>query len=171
MSAIRTGLLPEHDAVETPVFGPLRLTIPAREALERGGNRVALGACTYIADERRTDLPPSARPRTGVAQYAVTLCGTVPGDLLLCAIAAGGAGEAECGLRLADEPPYQGEWPDQVIGWYERADWLPCPVPDCGRALMRYEAGYVPGYRVCVGGEHHHVQVSADGRRAKAVTT
>lgn len=26
----------------------------------------------------------------------------------------------------------------------------PCPVPDCDQTLVWYEAGYVPGYRVCM---------------------
>ena len=27
---------------------------------------------------------------------------------------------------------------------------VPCPVPGCGQTVVWYEAGYVPGYRVCV---------------------
>lgn len=27
---------------------------------------------------------------------------------------------------------------------------VPCPVEDCEQTVVRYEAGYVPGYRVCM---------------------
>ena len=27
---------------------------------------------------------------------------------------------------------------------------VPCPVPGCGQTVVWYEAGYVPGYRVCM---------------------
>jgi len=27
---------------------------------------------------------------------------------------------------------------------------VPCPVPGCGQTAVWYEAGYVPGYRVCM---------------------
>lgn len=51
------------------------------------------------------------------------------------------------------------------IAWHEFGAWVPCPT--CGAALVWYEAGYVPGYRVCVRG--HHAQLSADGRSARAM--
>lgn len=31
-----------------------------------------------------------------------------------------------------------------------RAAPVPCPVPGCAQELVHYEAGYVPGYRVCM---------------------
>jgi len=58
------------------------------------------------------------------------------------------------GLRMEIEPEYPNEEPPM---WWERADWLPCP--ECGAALVWYEAGYVPGYRVCARPPHHHVIV------------
>ena len=39
-----------------------------------------------------------------------------------------------------------GEIPDY---WAAVTD-VPCPVKDCGQTVLWYEAGYVPGYRVCM---------------------
>ncbi len=69
------------------------------------------------------------------------------------------------GLRLQSEPAYPGEWAGVVcVAWWERGDWVPCPHHGCGAPLVWYEAGYVPGYRICLWG--HHAQLSRDGRRA-----
>lgn len=37
----------------------------------------------------------------------------------------------------------------------------------CGAALVWYEAGYVPGYRICLAG--HHAMLTGDGSTARAV--
>ena len=34
--------------------------------------------------------------------------------------------------------------------WWECITDVPCPVPGCDHTLVWYEAGYVPGYRVCM---------------------
>lgn len=39
--------------------------------------------------------------------------------------------------------------PVGVRGWDALQD-LPCPVSGCDQTVIWYEAGYVPGYRVCV---------------------
>lgn len=103
--------------VAAPVYEPYRLTIPAREALERAGNRVELLGNISVAPPYTPGdaLPPSARP-------ALTL-----------------------------------------VAWYERGQWVPCP--QCGGALVWYEACYVPGYRICVE-RQHHAQLSHDGSSA-----
>lgn len=45
---------------------------------------------------------------------------------------------------------------------YDRGAWMGCPT--CGAALLWCEAGFVPGWRICLGG--HAVQLSEDGRVA-----
>ncbi len=123
------------------VLEGLRLTIPAREALE-AHNRV-----------EATATAPGEPPR-----WCVTLVRPPPG-LVLVAL----EGRA-LALRMADEPPYPGERAGDTA-WWERGAWVPCPT--CGAALAWYEAGYVPGYRVCL--EGHHAQLAGDGLSAKAV--
>ena len=141
MSAVRrtTGL-----KITPPVYWQLRLTVPVREALEQSGNRVT----------------PQDSP--GLPMYSVELT-RPPSGIVECVIGHGSAQHR--GLRLDIEPPYPGEWPSDVLAWHWRGQWLPCP--QCGSALVWYEAGYVPGYRVCL--EGHHVQLSGDGRSASLV--
>jgi hypothetical protein len=131
-----------------PVYERLRLTIPAREALLR---------CEGNAIERDGETP------IGCATYSVTLSTPPRPPLVECLI--GQRDEQHRGLRCADEPAYPGEWPESVIAWHERGQWVGCPK--CGGALIWYEAGYVPGYRLCTAG--HHVQLSDDGRSARLV--
>jgi len=133
------------DRAAAPVYGPLRMTVPVREALAQAGNIVR-------ASEPTAD---------GQHQWEVTLTRPVP--VVLCLIGHGGSQHR--GLRLADEPRYLQEWNDSAIAWHERGDWIGCPK--CGGALVWYEAGYVPGYRLCTRG--HHALLSADGRAAKLV--
>jgi hypothetical protein len=131
-----------------PVYEQMRLTVPVREALEGAGNVAA----------------PTHTPDGPI--WTVTLQGTVPRGLAIVRIGRGAT--QQLGLRLAIEPEYPGEWPEgAAIAWYERGAWCRCPAPRCGRALVWYEAGYVPGYRVCTRG--HHVQLSNDGRSGRVV--
>lgn len=125
-----------------PSYASLRLTNPAQEALKKTGNEARC---------------------TGDGTWTVTLTGTIPKGLVLVFIDATPQG---LGLRMADEPPYPREFPE-AVAWYERGEFVPCPSRGCGRALVWYEAGYVPGYRICTAG--HHVQVSEDGRSAARV--
>ena len=163
MGAVRTGLTmsPEASGVAPPIHDGLRLTIPAREALERAGNRVELLGAT-------TMLPHSARPSQRGPTYhvwRVEMTGVVPRGLALCLIGQGE--EQHRGLRISDEPPYPGEWMQRgAIAWYEHGEWVPCPT--CRAPLVWYEAGYVPGYRICTRAPHHHVQLDDDGKSAKS---
>ncbi len=34
-------------------------------------------------------------------------------------------------------------------GYWDAVTDIPCPVPGCDQTVAWYEAGYVPGYRVC----------------------
>lgn len=141
--------------IEAPVYGNLaghlRLTIPVREALEAHHNIVT----------RITTSSDSSDD-----WYSVRLSGIVPKGIVECLI--DDNQQQYRGLRLIHEPKYPGEWAEEeAIAWWERGAWVPCPVRRCGRALVWYEAGYVPGYRVCTRG--HHVQLSQDGRSAKPV--
>lgn len=88
-----------------------------------------------------------------------------PAGLVLVLV--GERAEQRLGLRIEREPRYPGEWPASAVAWHERGCWTPCPV--CGAALVWYEAGYVPGYRICLSG--HHSRLSADGRSARAIWT
>jgi len=123
----RTGLFPEHNGVEPPTYTGLRLTIPVREALASCGATI-----TAEADNR----------------YAVTLAGTVPAGIIATYI----GGQWGVALRLENEPEYPNE-----IGhaYWEQVAFTPCPK--CGAPLIWYEAGYVPGYRVCARKPHHHM--------------
>jgi hypothetical protein len=54
-------------------------------------------------------------------------------------------------VRLDIEPEYPGE----IAAYWQQLDFTGCP--ECAAPLVWYEAGYVPGYRVCSRGPHHHV--------------
>lgn len=130
----RTGLFREHAGIAAPVYDDLRLTIPAREALEETGATVV-----------RTGGPDGPT-------YCVTMGQRVPEHLVVTAI----EGDHRHGLRLESEPEYPGEIRGHTSYWL-RACFLGCP--ECGAPLAWYEAGYVPGYRVCTAGPHHHVMI------------
>lgn len=155
-------------AVADPVHDELRLTIPVREALVRLGNMCELRGADTIALPGPSSVmrPPSLSRRWESYQvWRVTLGGVVPSDLTLCLI--GDGLDLHRGVRLANEPHYPGEWAKSGVPWWELGEWVPCPA--CGAALVWYEAGYVPGYRVCAGRLHHHAQLAEDGRRARLV--
>ena len=136
------------DRGAVPTYFDLRLTIPAREALVREGNNILAQPWDGLG-----------RPRWSVELHRP------PEGLVLVLI--GHGNEQHRGLRCDDEPAYPGEWSADSIAWHERGDWTPCPARGCGRALVWYEAGYVPGYRICTRG--HHAQLSNDGRSATMV--
>lgn len=114
----------------------IRLTIPAREALERRGNSI--------------DRPPSS-PGT-----PIVILRHPPRHMCVVQTAEGLAG------RMPEEPPWPGERDADV--WDRRA-WVPCPQRGCGAALLWCEAGYVPGWRICLAG--HASQFGADSLAAK----
>lgn len=134
--------------IEPPTYGRLRMTIPVREALERAGNSIA------------SDNPVGS-PDDPCYAYRVQCTGTMPGGIVECLIGQGASQHR--GLRLRDETEYPGEMRGAVT-WYEHGRWTPCPRKRCARPLVWYEAGYVPGYRVCTRG--HHARLSDDGRSA-----
>jgi len=128
----RNGLFPEHRGAQMQQ-GPherVRLTIPAREALEAAGAKITL-----------------TPDRDGVTLYTVELSDRVPRDIVAAHI----RNTDHLGLRLAIEPEYPGE----ISSYWETLDFTPCPK--CAAPLIWYEAGYVPGYRVCAGSKHHHM--------------
>lgn len=137
-----TGSFPEHRGKINGVqHGRIRLTIPAREVIESAGGRAEMEA--------------EDASLCGVRTYTVTLARMLPPGLLPVATRIAperGHGYHEItSLRLAVEPEYPGEC---EAGYWARLDWTPCPT--CGAPLVWYEAGYVPGYRVCAGKKHHH---------------
>lgn len=139
----RTGVFPEHRGVRF-VSGPherVRMTIPAREALEAEGAEVV----------------PETGFLPGVPTFTVTLGEHVPKGLVAAhtriKIPADRFGYyVLVSLRMENEPPWPGEVTDGDI--WDRLDYVPCPR--CRAPLIWYEAGYVPGYRVCAGKQHHH---------------
>ena len=125
-----------------PVYGRLRMTIPAREALAALGDLVEVDAVRDV----------------GTVLWRVTLSRPPP-SIVLGLVPTPAA--ADWCLRLDVEP----EWPGEVApAWWETGAWVPCPHRGCGRALVWYEAGRVPGWRLCTAG--HHARLSADGRSA-----
>jgi hypothetical protein len=136
--------------IQPPVYEHLRITIPAREALVRAGNVVRLTPAADIVEHIY-----------GAARFDVELHAPC-GGLVECLV--GHGNEQHHCLRLDVEPEFPGEWSDgRGIAWHERGQWVACP--ECGAALVWYEAGYVPGYRICLNG--HHCQLLSDGRSTK----
>lgn len=135
-----------------PILPAVRLTIPAREALERSGNPVAAPA----PEERFGPPLPEEH------QYYRVELRRPPAGLEL-ALIGHGAGQHR-GIRLESEPEYPGEWPSGAgVSWSERGELVPCPR--CGAALAWCEAGYVPGWRMCLDG--HMAQLDNAGRSAQ----
>jgi hypothetical protein len=122
----RTGLLPRHAGVG-PVAYKACATIPVLEAL------IAAGAAIEM-------LPASEMG------YLITLGDKMPEGIVACHL----NDPPHMGLRLAIEPEFPGEYDD----YWRQVDFTPCPV--CGAPVVWYEAGYVPGYRVCAKPPHHH---------------
>lgn len=122
--------------IDPPVYHAY-LTVRAREALIAAGNHIK---------QEDDDT------------WLVVLTTPVPAVVVTC------RNSKTCtmtALRLQDEPPWRDEFP---APWHEIGDWVACPK--CGAALVWYEAGYVPGYRICLRG--HHAQLARDGRSAEA---
>ena len=130
----RRGLFAEHKGVASLVY-KARATIPAIEALQKAGATVEplSDRCQLSADSFQHG-------------YRIIL-----GDMMPEGIVAIHLNQPPyMGLRLAIEPPYPGEFPD----YWRQVDFTPCPV--CAAPVVWYEAGYVPGYRVCTNPPHHH---------------
>jgi hypothetical protein len=122
----KEGLFREHPDI-AQIVRDARATIPVVEALRAAGSEVE----------------PLPSPAMG---YRITLGGTMPAGIVAVHL-----NESPwIGLRMTDEPEYPIEFPD----YWAQVDWTPCPV--CGAPVVWYEAGYVPGYRVCTRPPHHH---------------
>lgn len=126
VSQKRSGLFAEHDGV-APLVYEVRATIPVVEALQAAGATVE----------------PLAAPIVG---YKITLGKKVPPGIVAVHLKS----SPQIGLRMHDEPEYPMEHHD----YWATVDFAPCPV--CGGPVVWYEAGYVPGYRVCANPPHHH---------------
>lgn len=129
----RTGLMAGGKG---PLFGASAkfdvMTIPAREALEK------------VADRQDDDAYYFTRPPAGLV-------------VVLAPVPNGQPGQLTYALRCEDEPPFPGEVRDDGMTYWQRAALEPCPI--CGAALVWYEAGYVPGYRVCAKRPYHHIRM------------
>lgn len=126
----RKGVFPEHKHAkfEGCVRGDKRMTIAAREAL--------IGVSTIRDNAYYYQTPPPG---------IVVVLAPVNED------GAPASGYAPA-YRFANEPQFA--WERANTGMWLEIDLTPCPK--CGAALVWYEAGYVPGYRVCAGKAHHH---------------
>lgn len=122
----QVGLFSEHTGIG-PVTITARATIPVIEALQAAG----------------ADIQPLPSPEMG---YDITLGDTMPSGI----VAAHHNAWPHVVLRMENEPEYPGEHAD----YWLQVDWTPCPA--CGAPVVWYEAGYVPGYRVCTRPPHHH---------------
>ena len=58
-----------------------------------------------------------------------------------------GQGAVDC--EVYDMPARGGDYWDAVTTYPVMVP-VTCPVPGCGQHICWYEAGYVPGYRVCM---------------------
>jgi len=84
----------------------------------------------------------------GEGKYQITLGDTMPTGIVAVHLNE----SPHLGLRLEIEPEYPIEFPD----FWAQVDFTPCPI--CNAPVVWYEAGYVPGYRVCTRSPHHHLQ-------------
>jgi hypothetical protein len=129
-----------------------RATITAIEAILKAGNRVEAGGI---------EVQPGAVFEAAQKLYSAQDSWRVylirpPKDIIV-----GHINEPPFQtLRLENEPEFPGEYP---AGWAERGTWMPCPK--CGTALLWAEAGYVPGWRICLNG--HFARLPSDGREAR----
>lgn len=141
----QTGVRADQEAVCSvgAVIRPCRLTIPAREALEAAGATITPIESPVIFADRSNWV------RDPAPHWQVALGRRCPSGLVVATMA---GGNAQC-IRTTEEPPWPDELPSSM--WTE-LDLTPCPK--CGHALVWYEAGFVPGYRVCAGPDHHHWQ-------------
>jgi hypothetical protein len=128
----KTTLLPH---LIPPIYEGLRLTLPAKELLERAGNTVEKTDKYYTLMLRY----PPANVRVVIAEIM---------------------GEQSLALRCEGEPQFPCEYP---AAWHDVGLFTACP--ECGAALMWCEAGYVPGWRICLAG--HANQLSSDGKTSK----
>lgn len=78
--------------------------------------------------------------------YRITLGNTMPNNIVAVHLNE----HPHLGLRLVNEPKYPLEFPD----YWSQIDFTPCPV--CNAPVIWYEAGYVPGYRICINLPYHH---------------
>ena len=142
----RSGVFAEHEGAEFrgAVLDCCRLTIPAREALE--------AASAVITPAEPPTIHVNGRwERSSAPHWRVELRQQCPSGLV---VTQEYGSHAVC-VRRDDEP----EWPGgEAPAAWQQLDLTPCPT--CGSALVWYEAGYVPGYRVCAGPEHHHWQAT-----------
>ena len=120
-----------------PIVVAYQISHGVRCALERAGNRLV----SWPGDHRLCYVE-IIHPPAGLELVPIG-----PGNLA---------------LRLATEPSPPGEWPAESVPWWERGQWVPCP--ECGYALLWCEAGFVPGWRICLAG--HACLLADDGRSA-----
>lgn len=126
VSQKRSGLFAEHNGI-APIVVEARATIPAVEELTKAGAKFV----------------PLPLPKIG---YEITLGETMPAGIVAVHLNE----SPYLGLRTDNEH----EYPIENADYWRQVDFTPCPV--CGAPVVWYEAGYVPGYRVCTRSPHHH---------------
>ena len=132
--------------MRTTILGlQYRATIPAIEALLEKGNRVTKNGVDVNA------FPGSIfKAAQSPAPWTIYLI-RPPTKIVVSHIKG-----PYLALRLNNEPDYPGE---SMAAWWETGYFVPCPK--CGTALLNAEVGYVPGWRVCLGG--HFCQLANNG--------
>lgn len=116
------------------IVWPVRLTIPAYEALKMAGCKIET-------------------VKEGIYSIELTNAKYVPDNLhVVLAPDLNNDGLFVTGIRLANEPEYPAGEISHDYFWTKLA-LTPCPL--CKSPLLWAEAGYVPGMRVCSGIKHH----------------
>ncbi len=142
----------------------VRATVPAIEAiLVERGNRVAVGdmpirqgAVMAAAQHAQTLMPDPYAPECMVERGWTVWMVRPPAGLVAVHVQMAhdrSAGAPMTALREDSDPPWPGEM--AADGWTSAAWTVGCPGPrghPCGSVLIWAEAGYVPGWRVCLRG-------------------
>lgn len=122
----RHGLFAESDGV-APLIYSVRATAAVLAALEESGAKI--------------------EPLPGHADaFSVELGDRMPAGIVASSLPRTRLTD----LRMRGEPPAHGIYED----CWSQVEWTPCPV--CGAPVVWYEAGYVPGHRVCTRPPYHH---------------
>lgn len=135
----RKGLLAPCTSIAPPVINGVRMTPKARKALKKAGHKVK----AENADLKTFSVTLCGRrmPRLCVEIRLVDCleypCIHVPNDRYFSLWRSG----------CWDGQSWQNIWRD--------AEWMTCPR--CKAPITWYEAGFVPGYRICLGNAHHHL--------------
>ena len=135
----RTGWTTDESCPSKIVRNRVRMTDAVRSALLRAG--------AIIEPETVPNAPAD------IPSWRVQLGREMPRGIVAKMVHTAEAGSLLT-LRMDDESVADTDTDAEGDYWVQ-LDWTPCPT--CGAPLVWYEAGYVPGYRVCAAPPFHHV--------------